>query len=62
MDRTQARRLLAVALLIGIVAELLLRGPAVGINVPLVVALVIGAAWLLRRRGRAPIRWMPGCR
>ena len=62
MDRTQARRLLLAALLIGVAAEVLLRGPAAGINVPLVVALVLGTAWLLRRRGRAPDpldAWLP---
>src|SRR5690242_5285350 len=49
MSRQIARRLLAVALLIGVVAELLLYGSAVGINVPIVVGLCIGAAWLARR-------------
>jgi len=62
VDRHGARRLLLVAVAIGIAAEVLLYGPALGINVPLIVAAVLGAGWVLRRRGRAPDpldAWLP---
>jgi hypothetical protein len=62
MDRPLARRLLLIALLIGILAEMALDGPAWGVNVPILVAAVLGAGWLVRRRGRAPDpidAWLP---
>lgn len=62
MDRTRARRLLLVALALGIAADVLLDGPALGINVPILVVATLVAGWLLRRHGRAPDRldaWLP---
>ena len=62
MDPRLARRVLAAGLLIGLLAELVLDGPAFGVNVPLVVIALLGAAWLLRRPGRAPDpldAWLP---
>ena len=49
MSRQIARRLLAVALLLGLSAEMLFYGSAAGINVPVVVGLCLIAAWLARR-------------
>ena len=62
MDRSVARRLLAAGLLLGVLAEVVLDGPAFGLNVVIVVAALLGAGWLLRRRGRAPDpldAWLP---
>ena len=62
MDRSLARRILAAALGIGLLAEVAMDGPAVGINVPLVTAAMLGAAWLFRREGREldPLdAWLP---
>ena len=62
MDRSTARRLAAGGLAIGVLAELLLDGPAFGINVPIVVAATLAVAWLLRRPDRAPDpldAWLP---
>ena len=62
MDRPFARRLLFAALLLGLTAEVLLDGPAFGLNVPLLVGATLAAGWLLRRRGRAPDpldAWLP---
>lgn len=62
VDRTLARRLLLVALVLGVAADLLLDGLAFGINAPLMVAAVLAVGWLLRRRGRAPDpldAWLP---
>jgi hypothetical protein len=62
MDRSLARRLLLVALSIGLLAEVAMDGPAIGLNVPLLTAAVLGSAWHLRRRGRAPDpldAWLP---
>jgi hypothetical protein len=62
LDRSVARRLLAAGLLIGVLAEVVLDGPAYGLNVLLVVAALLGAGWLLRRRDRAPDpldAWLP---
>ena len=62
MDRPLARRILAAALVIGIVAELALDGPAWGLNIPILVVLVLVAGWAVRRRGRAPDpldAWLP---
>jgi hypothetical protein len=62
VDRSTARRLVAGGLVIGVLAELLLDGPAFGINVPIVVAATLAVAWLIRRPGRAPDPldvWLP---
>ncbi|HYH93022.1 MAG TPA: DUF4153 domain-containing protein [Candidatus Saccharimonadales bacterium] len=62
MPRTTARRLALAALALGIVADLLFDGPALGLNVPIFVAAILGVAWVLRRRGRAPDpldAWLP---
>ena len=60
--RTTARRLMLIALAIGVLGEIVLDGSAAGINVPLMTAAVLAAAWLVRRRGRAPDpldAWLP---
>jgi hypothetical protein len=62
MRHVHARRLLLAALGIGIAAEILLFGSALGINVPILVALLLATGWLVRRRGRAPDpldAWLP---
>ena len=62
MDRTLARRTLAAGLAIGVVAELLLDRSAYGVNVPILIGLILGAGWLVRRRGVAldPLdAWLP---
>lgn len=62
IDRPMARRLLAVALAIGVFVEVVLDGPALGINVLLATAAMLAAAWLVRRRDRAPDpldAWLP---
>lgn len=62
MDRPLARRILLIALAIGVVAEIAIDGPAAGLNVPLLVGLTLAAAWLVRRPGRAPDpldAWLP---
>jgi hypothetical protein len=62
MDRSLARRILLAALAIGLFAEVAIDGPAIGLNVPILTAATLVAAWLLRRRGRAPDpldAWLP---
>ena len=62
MDRSVARRLLAAGLLIGVLAEVVLDGPAYGLNILMVVTALLGAGWLLRRHERAPDpldAWLP---
>lgn len=62
MDRSLARHILLAALAIGVLAEISLDGPAVGVNVPILTAAMLAGAWLLRRRGRAPDpldAWLP---
>ena len=62
MDGAIARRLLAGGLAIGLLADVALDGPALGLNVPLLVAAILGAGWSFRRRGRAPDpldAWLP---
>jgi hypothetical protein len=62
MDRSLARRILLAALAIGVLAEVSMDGPAIGLNVPLVTATMLAGAWLLRRTGRAPDpldAWLP---
>ena len=46
----------------GSLAEIVVDGPAYGLNVVIIVAALLGAGWLLRRRGRAPDPldvWLP---
>ena len=60
--RSIAQRLLLVALGIGVLGELALDGSAAGINVLLMTVAILAAAWLVRRRGRAPDpldAWLP---
>jgi hypothetical protein len=62
LDRSIARLLLAGGLALGLLAELFLDGAAYGLNIVILVAAVLGAGWLLRRRGRAPDpldAWLP---
>jgi hypothetical protein len=62
MDRLAARRVLAAALLLGVMAEILFDGPAFGINVPVAVVALLAAGWLVRRQGTAPDpldAWLP---
>ena len=62
MDRSIARRLLAAALGLGLLAEVVLDGSAFGVNIVLLVAVTLLAAWLVRRQGRAPDpldAWLP---
>ena len=62
MDRTAARRVLAAALALGVLAEVLFNGPALGINVPLAVVALLAAGSLVRRSGTAPDAldaWLP---
>jgi hypothetical protein len=62
MDRTLARRIVLIALAIGVAAELVLDGPPPGIGILLLTAMILVAAWVLRRRGRAPDpldAWLP---
>jgi len=60
--RTTARLLLTLSLAAGAVGDLLLDGPAPGINVVLMTALVLALGWVVRRQGRAPDpldAWLP---
>ena len=50
MDHRSARRLLAAALVIGVFAQALLFGTALGLNLVLVVATLVASAFLRRRR------------
>jgi Domain of unknown function (DUF4153) len=62
LDRPIARRLLSAALVIGVLGEFLLDGPAYGLNVVVMVGATLAAGWLLRRPGRAvdPLdAWLP---
>jgi hypothetical protein len=62
LDRSVARRLLGAGLLIGVLCELVLDGPAYGLNIVLVVAALLAAGWLLRSPERAPDPldiWLP---
>jgi hypothetical protein len=62
LDRSIARRLLASALGLGLLADVLLDGPALGLNLVALVGAILGTGWLLRRRGRAPDpldAWLP---
>ena len=44
-------RVLAAGLLVGLVGQLLSFGVGIGINLPVGVALLVGAGWLTRRAG-----------
>ena len=60
--RAAARILLLLALTAGVVGDVLLDGPAAGINIPLMTIGVLALGWLVRRRGRAPDpldAWLP---
>ena len=60
--RLDARRLLLIAIGIGVLGEIVLDGSAAGINILLMTVAVLAAAWLLRRPGRAPDpldAWLP---
>ena len=60
--RSTARRLLVIALAIGVLGEIVLDGSAAGLNVALMTAAVLAAAWSVRRPGRAPDPldgWLP---
>jgi len=62
MDRPLARRILLAALAIGLLAEVSIDGPAIGVNALILAAATLVAAWLLRRSGRAPDPldvWLP---
>jgi hypothetical protein len=62
MDRTAARRVCAIALALGLGAEILFDGPAFGINVLVAVAALLASGWLVRRRGTVPDpldAWLP---
>jgi hypothetical protein len=61
-DRSVARRVLVAGLALGLLAELVLDGPAFGIGIPIVVLAILGAGWWIRRPGRAldPLdAWLP---
>ncbi len=60
--RSIARAALLIAIGIGVLGEIALDGPAPGINVVIMTVVVLSAAWLVRRPGRAPDRvdaWLP---
>lgn len=62
MDRSLARRLLVAAIALGLLAEVVLDGPAFGINILILVVATLAAGWLVRRRDRAPDpldAWLP---
>ncbi len=62
MERHHARRILLVALAIGALTEVFLDGPALGLNLVILVAASLAAAWRFRRPGRAPDpldAWLP---
>jgi hypothetical protein len=62
LDRSIARRLLAGGLALGALAELVLDGSALGLNLVIVVAAILSVGWLVRRPGRAPDPldvWLP---
>jgi hypothetical protein len=60
--RSAARALLLIALGIGVAGDVVLDGPAPGINFVVMTLLVLVAGWAVRRRGRAPDpldAWLP---
>jgi len=62
MPRHHARRLLVVALAMGALTEVLFDGPALGLNLLILVGAALAAAWRFRREGRAPDpldTWLP---
>jgi hypothetical protein len=61
-DRSVARRVLLGGLALGLLAEVMLDGPAFGIGVPIVVTAILLVGWSGRRSGRAldPLdAWLP---
>jgi hypothetical protein len=52
--RLVARRVLMAGLGLGVIAELVLDGPAPGVGIPVLVLAVLVAGWSIRRRERAP--------
>jgi uncharacterized protein DUF4153 len=61
-DRRAARRIIAAGLVLGLLAELTLDGPAFGIGIPILVVAILALAWSVRRHGRAfdPVdAWLP---
>lgn len=62
LDRPAARRILILAIVIGVLTEVALDGPAYGVNIPITLGVVLAAAWFVRRRDRAidPLdAWLP---
>lgn len=60
--RSTARLLLVVAFAAGVIGDVVLDGPAPGINILLMTSLVLALGWLVRRPGRAPDpldAWLP---
>ena len=51
MSRTPARRLLALAVVSGLIAEAVIYGSAPGVNVPIIVVALLAFSWLLRPAG-----------
>src|SRR5688500_5333941 len=45
MERSLAHRILLAALAVGLLAEVSMDGPAVGLNVPIVTAAMLAGAW-----------------
>src|SRR5438034_7919789 len=61
MDRLHARRLVALALLLGLIAEVLFYGSALGLNLPVVVTLALVSTFVARperARTDALDRWI----
>jgi hypothetical protein len=57
-----ARRVLSVGLPLGVLAELALNGPGLGVGVPILIVSTLAAGWWVRRPGRAldPLDgWLP---
>ena len=62
MDARAARLLVGLALLLGVLADLLFDRSLLGLNVPIAVATLLGVlTWLGRRRGRPDVAdlWLP---
>ena len=62
MDARAARLLIGLALLLGVLADLLFDRSLLGLNVPIAVATLLGVlTWLGRRRGRPDVAdlWLP---
>jgi hypothetical protein len=62
VDARAARLLVGLALLLGVLADLLFDRSLLGLNVPIAVATLLGVlTWLGRRRGRPDVAdiWLP---